>query len=181
MIDIEITKGGLKISQIIEFAKLNPNAIIPSKKNEDAGYDIWACLEEDFIKIDPLESVLIHTGICTHFPEGYVMVLKERSSTGLKGISLRSGIIDQSYEGEIGVIWTNCSNKSIYLSNLPEDELYKAAHRKPGSCTYYSTQKAVCQALVLPVANFTVEEVSNDVIQCNVSERGSKGYGSTNK
>lgn len=181
MNDITITKNGVVVKQLIQFAKLTPKAIIPNKKDEDAGYDIWACIEEDFIKIDPLESVLIHTGICTHFPEGYVMVLKERSSTGLKGISLRSGIVDQSYEGEIGVIWTNCSNKSIYLSNLPEEELYEAAHREPGSCTYYSTQKAICQALLLSVANFTVDEVSKDAIQRNASERSSKGYGSTNK
>lgn len=179
--DVIIFKNGMDTRYSIQFAKLNPKAIIPNKKSEDAGYDIWACIEEDFIKIDPLESVLIPTGICTHFPVGYAMVLKERSSTGMKGISLRSGIIDQSYEGEIGVIWTNCSNKTIYLSNLPEKELYKAAHREPGSCTYYSTQKAICQALLLPVANFAVEEVSKDAIQCNASERGSKGYGSTNK
>ena len=57
----------------------------------------------------------------------------------------------------------------------------QAAHREPDSCTYYSTQKAVCQVLVLPVTNFTVEEVFKDTIQCNASERGSKGYGSTNK
>ena len=76
MNDITITKGGVVLKQLIQFAKLTPKAIIPNKKDEDAGYDIWACIEEDFIKIDLLESVLIHTGICTHFPEGYVMVLK---------------------------------------------------------------------------------------------------------
>lgn len=179
--DVIFLKNGKDTRDLIQFAKLNPKAIIPNKNSEDAGYDIWACIEGDFIKIDPLESVLIPTGICALFPKGYVMVLKERSSTGLKGISLRSGIIDQSYEGEIGVIWTNCSNKTIYLSNLPKEQLYKVAHREPGSCTYYSTQRAVCQALLLPVANFAVEEVSKDVVQCGASERGSKGYGSTNK
>ena len=51
MNDITITKGGVVVKQLIQFAKLTPKAIIPNKKDEDAGYDIWACIKEDFIKI----------------------------------------------------------------------------------------------------------------------------------
>ena len=50
---------------MIKFAKLHEDAKIPNKKSEDAGYDLWACFDEDFIEIKPNESVLIHTGICT--------------------------------------------------------------------------------------------------------------------
>ena len=40
MNDITITKGGVAVKQLIQFAKLTPKAIIPNKKDEDAGYDI---------------------------------------------------------------------------------------------------------------------------------------------
>ena len=31
------------------FAKLRPEAVIPSKRDEDAGYDIYACFDEDYL------------------------------------------------------------------------------------------------------------------------------------
>ena len=31
----------------IKFAKVNPNATIPSKEIEDMGYDIYSCFSED--------------------------------------------------------------------------------------------------------------------------------------
>ena len=34
----------------VYFAKMNEKAVIPSKKNEDAGYDIYACFDEDYIR-----------------------------------------------------------------------------------------------------------------------------------
>ena len=37
----------------IYFAKVKPEAKIPSKRDEDAGYDIYACFEEDFVKFEP--------------------------------------------------------------------------------------------------------------------------------
>ena len=30
------------------FAKVNPDAIIPTKEKENAGYDIYACFDKDF-------------------------------------------------------------------------------------------------------------------------------------
>lgn len=166
---------------MIKFAKLHEDAKIPNKKSEDAGYDLWACFDEDFIEIKPNESVLIHTGICTWFPKGYVMILKERSSTGKYGISIRSGVIDWSYSGDIGVCWTNCSNQTIYISKLPEEELYHKVHREPGSCTVYSYNKAIAQGVVVPVFDGKVVEVSPDEIHQKGSDRGTNGYGSTNK
>ena len=33
------------------FAKVKPDAIIPTKKTENAGYDIYACFDEAYIEI----------------------------------------------------------------------------------------------------------------------------------
>ena len=38
---------------VIKFAKVRPTAIIPAKRIEDAGFDIYANFEDDFILIPP--------------------------------------------------------------------------------------------------------------------------------
>lgn len=60
------------------FAKIKENAIIPSKRIEDAGYDIYPCFEEDFIIINPHETKLIPTGIASAFNKNYYIQIQER-------------------------------------------------------------------------------------------------------
>ena len=50
-------------SRKVYFAKMKADAILPSKKDEDAGYDFYACFEEPFIMLEPLETKLIPTGL----------------------------------------------------------------------------------------------------------------------
>ena len=40
----------------IKFAKVKPNAKIPTKREEDAGYDIYACFDEDYITINCIDK-----------------------------------------------------------------------------------------------------------------------------
>lgn len=63
------------------WAKVKPNAIIPTKRTEDAGYDIYPCFEEDYIIVPTHETKLIPTGIASAFSDDYVAVLKERGSS----------------------------------------------------------------------------------------------------
>ena len=44
---------------IVYFAKIKENAKIPNKKDEDAGYDIFACFDEDFIYLKQGETKCI--------------------------------------------------------------------------------------------------------------------------
>ena len=62
----------------IYFAKIKPTAIIPSKREEDTGYDLYPCFEEDFITIKPHESKLISTGIASAFSDEYGLIFYER-------------------------------------------------------------------------------------------------------
>ena len=39
----------------INFAKIRPTAIIPTKRDEDAGFDIYANFEDDFMIIHILQ------------------------------------------------------------------------------------------------------------------------------
>ena len=63
-------------NRTIYFAKVKEDAIIPSKREEDGAFDIYACFEEDFMIIAPHETKLIPTGIASAFSSDYVAILK---------------------------------------------------------------------------------------------------------
>jgi hypothetical protein len=45
---IKKEENGLMTNDLV-FAKVKPDAIIPTKENENAGYDIYACFDEDLL------------------------------------------------------------------------------------------------------------------------------------
>ena len=160
----------------IKFAKIRPDAIIPTKRDEDAGFDIYACFDEDYIKLDPHETKMIPTGIASACDKDYCFILKERGSTGTKGIAQRSGIIDSGYRNEIFVPITNTTNKILIITKNPPSEISPYS-----SVIYYPTSKAICQALIIPVPSCNVEVVSYDELKKISSERGMGALGSSNK
>ena len=167
----------------VKFAKVRPDAIIPSKRPEDMGFDIYACFDEDYIEIAPCETKLIPTGIASSCDAGYGFVLRERGSTGSKGIALRAGVIDSGYRSEWFVGLTNTTNKVLFISKLSELETcalhYGSLAMKPSFVYPYS--KAIAQALVIPVPEVKVEELSYEDLQVIPSERGLGKLGSSNK
>ena len=66
------------MNQLIYFAKVKPEAIIPSKRVEDGAFDIYACFEEDYMTIEPHETKLIPTGIASACDTDYCIILRER-------------------------------------------------------------------------------------------------------
>lgn len=159
----------------IKFAKVKENAVIPSKREEDAGYDIYACFDEKFVIIQPHETVLIPTGIASAFSDDYVMVLKERGSTGTKGMAQRCGVIDSGFRNEWLVPITNTTDKTIMIDKVFEKvEEYN-------SYIHYPYGKAICQALLLPVPKVEIEEIAYDELIKIESERGNGMLGSSGK
>lgn len=169
----------------ILFAKVNPKAIIPSKEEENGGYDIYACFEEDFMLIQPHEIKMIPTGIASAFDSKYVMILKERGSSGTKGMATRSGVIDSGYRGEWFVPINNTTDNPIIISKFNEEEtikkLYRIIAQYPYVPTIYPYEKAICQALLLPVPNVKVEEISYEDLKNIKSNRGTGALGSSGK
>lgn len=157
----------------IKFAKLDPRAIIPGKREEDAGYDIYACIDSDIV-IQPNETVMVPTGIASAFEPGYVAILKERGSTGSKGIGLRCGVVDSGYRGQWFVAWTNHTNKPITLAVGG----VSSGHTRG---VIYPVTKAIAQAVFLAVPESHVEEISPDELAEIKSERGAGRLGSSNK
>jgi len=162
----------------VKFAKIKSGAIIPTKLDENAGYDIYPCFEDDYIIIEPNETKMIPCGIASAFDDDYVMVLKERGSTGTRGIGQRAGVIDSGFRGEWICPITNHTNYDIVISNMSEDDLmFKSRHRM----IIYPKSKAICQALLLPVPKVELEEITYDELLLIKSERGLGKLGSSGK
>ena len=166
----------------IKFAKTNENAIIPSKRDEDAGYDIFACFEDQYLVIEPGETTKIPTGIASIIPLDHCFVLKERGSTGSAGIGQRAGIIDSGFRNEWQVLVTNHNSRAIIIAKkgFRDTDQYKNIL---GSRDFleYAYEKAICQALLIPVPESEVEEIGYDQLVLEKSERMLDGFGSTNK
>lgn len=191
----------------VKFAKVRPDAKIPSKRVEDMGFDIYACFDEDYIAISPHETKLIPTGIASSCDPEYGFILRERGSTGSKGIALRCGVIDSGYRSEWFIGLTNTTDKDIFISKISPEELYDrefpegfqefehiessygcsiAEYEVPIDrydefVLVYPYTKAIAQALVIPVPEVEVEELSYEVLQAIPSERGLGALGSSGK
>jgi len=84
-----------------------------------AGMDIHAYLEED-IRMNPMERVLVPTGLYIELPGGYEAQVRPRSGLAIKhGIMVLNtpGTIDADYRGEIKIILANLSNEIFTIKN----------------------------------------------------------------
>lgn len=166
----------------IYFAKVRENAVIPTKERENAGYDIYAALEGDYLIINPFELTLIPTGIAWASSENYYLQIEERSSTGSKGIKRNAGVIDSGYRGEILVSIFNANNKTLILSNISEEDLReKMPQLFQSPYIFYSTKKAIAQGIIHKIEDMSTRELSYEELKQISSNRGGKGFGSSNK
>ena len=178
----------------VKFAKVKPDAIIPSKRDEDMGFDIYACFYEDYMVIEPHETKLIPTGLASACDPGYGFILFERGSTGSKGIARRCGVIDSGYRNEWFIGLTNTTNKRLYISKLNTEELiealvidkddpvdWKLADDEVLNSIVYPYSKAIAQALMVPVPKTNVNEISYEELKMIESERGCGALGSSGK
>jgi dUTP pyrophosphatase len=84
-----------------------------------AGMDLRAFLSEPLI-IQPLERVLIPTGLFVEIPQGFEAQVRPRSGLALKkGITVLNtpGTIDSDYRGEVKVIIVNLSAAAVEIAD----------------------------------------------------------------
>lgn len=160
----------------VYWGRTKESAIIPTKRDEDAGFDIYAAERDREVAIAPHATVKISTGICSAFHPSKVVILKERGSTGVLGIGQRAGVIDSGFRNEWQVVITNTGDKPLLLTNTPD--LYKE-HAEV--LNVYDIRKAICQAVFVDVPKLTSKEMTADAIQALPSERGLGAFASTNK
>jgi dUTP pyrophosphatase len=151
------------------------DVIIPSKKEEDADYDIYAYFKEDYMIIQPHETKMIPTGLRVAMNKKWKLALEERGSTGTKGMGQRAGEVDSGFRGEIKVPITNHNNKPLIIlkgdSNPMIDEL----------AIVYPYSKAICQGALVEVPNVKSKEINVEILKAIPSERGEKMLGSSGK
>lgn len=86
---------------------------LPKYETENSsGVDLRSSLIS--FTIEPLQRVLIPTGIFLEIPVGYEAQVRPRSGLALKrGLTVLNspGTIDSDYRGEVGVILVNLSNE----------------------------------------------------------------------
>lgn len=188
----------------VKFAKVRPDAKIPSKRDEDMGFDIYACFDEDYIVIEPHETKLIPTGIASACSSDYGFLVFERGSTGSKGIARRCGVIDSGYRNEWFIGLTNTTRNTLCITKLSDEdtkrryvedmvnwakfanEFTKKTYQEmmegdANRFVFYPYTKAIAQALVVPVPKTEVEEVSYEELKNIKSERGLGALGSSGK
>lgn len=159
------------------FARASKDVKIPCKDSENAGYDIYAYFKDDYIIIPPHATAMIPTGLHSAFNEKWVMILKERGSTGTKGMGQRAGIIDSGFRAEIFVPITNTND--IHIVIIKEGvEPPKFDNEIP---VLYPYSKAICQAIMVEVPVMEVEEIPLDELKAIPSRRGEGCIGSSNK
>lgn len=110
--------------QIFRFMKVR---IVSKSKHElpgysttaSAGMDLRANIDES-IELEPLERVLIPTGIFIELPVGYEAQIRPRSGLAFKkGLTVLNspGTIDADYRGEVGIILINLSNQKVKIDD----------------------------------------------------------------
>lgn len=140
----------------VRIKKLSENAIIPSYAHVGD-----ACMDVTAVSVRIVEEagfgyVEYDSGLAFEIPEGYVMLCFPRSSISDTGLLLSNsvGVIDSGYRGSVKA-------RFKYIKGSKD---YKVGDR-------------VFQVMIIPYPTIELEEVS----ELSESNRGSGGFGSTNK
>lgn len=179
-------KEMFKTGNELYFAKLRETATIPTKRDEDAGYDIYADFEGDTLVIKALTTYPVPTGVATAFSPNYYIQVEERSSTGKIGLKKSAGVFDSGYRGEYFILLTNANKKDVVISKKTAEELGKTfvsggKKYKTKNCIVYPYSKAIAQLVVLPVPKMECKTISYDQLKDIASLRGSGAFGSSKK
>ena len=137
----------------MKIKKLTEDAIIPTRAySSDAGLDVYST--ED-VKISEGEDHLFRLGWSCAIPEGWVLIVKEKSGRAVKDkLDVGACVIDSGYRGEVHV-------------HLFNNALITPVHIKKG--------EKIAQMILVPCWTGQPEEVET----LDDTPRGSGGFGST--
>lgn len=138
---------------IVRFKKLHPDAVIPKyMKNGDCGLDLTATTSYK----DKDGNFCYGTGLAVEIPEGFAGLLYPRSSLSKYDLTLCNhvGVVDVNYRGEIILKF----KKTKWTPKI------------------YITGDRVAQLIITPYLAVSPIEV----FELGETERGSKGFGSSN-
>lgn len=159
----------------IKFAKVRSDAIIPSKRDEDGCYDVYACFDGNELTLSPFTTTLVPTGIASAFDSSMRISLRERGSNTKVSMKVSAGQIDSGFRGEYFVALYNGNSIPIEISkSINKIEITDDFIRYPAS-------KAICQMAIEIVPTVKIEEITYDELKAIPSERGIGQLGSSGK
>lgn len=142
----------------MKFAKIRDVKSPCRGHNNDAGIDFFVPNDFEASALAPHESINIPSGIKVSIPAGHALIAFNKSGVAVKkGLDVGASVIDESYQGELHLHLTNTTNK--YISIAPGEK--------------------IVQFILLPINYEMPEEVSEDSLFEEKSERGEGGFGST--
>lgn len=159
----------------IMFAKLRENAIIPSKRDEDSDYDLYACFDEEEFVIPEFSTRLVPTGIISAFDESLGVKFEERGSNTKWCGMVQAGVIDSGYRGEWFCAIYNGNTVPVHITKTVTD----VQRLEDRVLVPYS--KAVCQFNVREIPKVQIQEVSAEEVLACASARGAGALGSSGK
>lgn len=148
---IDIVSYQRRIKQKIQFKKMHPDAIIPTRANPgDAGFDLTSI---ETCVIGSGRRKLIDTGLQVAIPDGWVGFVKSRSGMAVNlCVDAEAGVIDSGYRGPLKVLLHNSDDSHAG---------FEAGHK-------------IAQLVVVPYMG-EAEEVG----ELSDTVRGEGGFGST--
>lgn len=167
----------------VYFAQLREGAIIPSKRDEDAGYDLYANVEGKEVDgkvvheifVPALQTTLVPTGIAMALPNTlYFNAKHERGSTGKISMSVLAGVVDSGYRGEVFIALTPLHKDVLITSEVTETE-------EGENVILYPYSKAIAQGTMDIVPKVHIEQVSFEELKNMKSERGDTKLGQSGK
>lgn len=144
---------------ILKIVNKSNNELPSYATKHAAGMDLRAFVEGEPLVLNPLQRILVHTGLYIELPVGYEAQVRPRSGLALKkgiGVLNSPGTIDADYRGEVGVILINLSQEPFIITN----------------------GERVAQMII--AKHETIDEMII-VEELNETERGEGGFGHTGK
>ena len=143
----------------IQIKKLKPTAKVPTRGSANAaGYDLYACLDDESVAINPHSTVKIGTGLAVAVPDGYFGAIFARSGLAAKeGLRPANcvGVADSDYRGE-------------YIVALHNDTDFEKTVKNG---------ERIAQLVIMPYLSVEFSETD----ELDKTERGAGGFGSTGK
>ena len=103
----------------IPVINLSKHALPKYETIASAGLDLRANIEEA-IQLEPMQRVLVPTGLFIELPVGHEAQIRPRSGLAFKyGITVLNspGTIDADYRGEIKILLINLSNEAFIIND----------------------------------------------------------------
>ena len=103
-----------KMSKTLKFTHLTDNTFIPTRQTEgSAGYNVKSPAN---YTIQPKETRKIPLNFALDIPEGMYTRVADRSSLAIAGLTVKGGVIDRDYRGNITVCLCNDTENVVNIN-----------------------------------------------------------------